>query len=309
MVLIIVGVILIGCSESVNIITQPDTSGKISRELVGCWELAEADHYLEGNLFITFDGNGVEYIAGGALILTNQYDFHTKEYELTDDLLRFDGRVYRRNNIRYQPSPCDYFPDEGMIKLFLIDGIYHHSIRVGYDRDREKFFERRSVWTEEKGFEQDTVYYLVESPAYYCTRWPDRSSMSWMTRVRGVMWTLYPIHSFEADYYSRTINDTTLKIGTLRSVDEIMYSRYGEMHLNHYYRDSDHWLGKMFFGNSTKGYFTRDIGMIAMEYEEETHTDIEIYHKTELIDYFNPMTTQIARQAFLEWDPPAKSDP
>ncbi len=148
-ILLIVSITIlnIGCwdwNAPVTPIVPPDN---FTDELVGCWELIESDRFFEGNLFITLDGEGIEHTAYGTTFQTDSFDFHALEFVLTENKLSFQDRTYYRNNIEPMKSPCEYFPDEGMIKLFTVDDSYALSIHTKFVPEKNLFLEQRKIWS------------------------------------------------------------------------------------------------------------------------------------------------------------------
>ena len=215
--------LLLSCAEE-TLITPADEE-PFDRDPVGCWELVSSNSLFEGNLFVMVDGNATEYAVRGFEMRTYNHDFKELQYTLAENELYFWDRIYKRNNDIPMESPCKYFPDEGLIKIFQVNDVFVFCLRVGYDYENAWFFERRSIWSPEYGLEQDTILYKVRS---------DKIDVSWIGyekwffefwRIEYALdpWPPYPPRS----YRIQSIGDSTIIIGDISDIDVIAYN-YGD---------------------------------------------------------------------------------
>jgi hypothetical protein len=285
LILVSVFLTLNGCSE--EIVITP-TQEEFDKDLVGCWQLIQSDELFEGDLFVTLDGNAVEYAVVGQTFQENHYDFLEFDYSLIDDKLMFDGKVYQRNNVEPMESPCEYFPDEGMVKVFLVNDGFCFCIKTLYDKNKCRFIERRSIWSSDYGFERDSLEYLVEEEFVYI----DARSYLPLRDEENLYWAKWfdefgPMTRYI--FRRKVISDTTFAIGTLHTIDVIDYS----------WRDNDLFelpmLECLRFWKLITAYFAPDLGPVLYEYGVDRLTPIE--NRAELLYYYNPVKSDIAYMA------------
>ena len=150
--------LLSGCDEQILI---PENS-EIEQELIGVWALVEADELMEGDLVIDRNGTGTEYGVYGRDIIEQKYDFSLIDYSLEEDKLLFSNRIYKRNPTEKKRSPNFIFPDEGIVKIFIVDDSLPFVVKVGYNSTLDLFFKKLSIWSPQFGYEIDTLWYRVE---------------------------------------------------------------------------------------------------------------------------------------------------
>ncbi len=158
---IIVAILIccIGCEER---IVAPGNSGPDANpELIDVWSLVKADHLWEGDIIIDAYGIGVEYGVNGREFCEQKYDFSRIEYSLVDNILSFEDKIYKRNSTDKKRSPNFIFPDEGLVKLFLIDNALPYVVKTGYNSDLDLFYKKISIWSPQFGNEVDTMWYRV----------------------------------------------------------------------------------------------------------------------------------------------------
>lgn len=159
----------IGCEE--KIIVQRSSESEFDHELIDVWTLIEADHLWEGDLIIDAYGTGVEYVVDGRNFKEQKHDFTKMEYSIEGNILTFKDRKYKRNITEKKRSPNFIFPDEGLVKLFLIDDILPFVVKVGYNSNLDLFYKKLSIWSPQFGYEVDTLWYRVLEdficPAYF----------------------------------------------------------------------------------------------------------------------------------------------
>jgi len=289
-IILLIGLLTLSSCSTDETITTPEPE-PFNKDLVGCWELTQSDELFEGDLFVTLDGKATEYAVYGRTILTNQYDFLEVDYSLIDDELTFEGRIYHRgSNDEPVTSPCKYFPDEGMVKVFLVNDGFCLIVKVGYDRDKELFFERRSIWSRSFKLEQDIMEYDVTSDKVYI----DPGKIEFDPDLQ-VYWAKdYPPAPSDYRYIDklRVVPDTTIAIGRVRSLEHYWY-HYNNRIINDYF--DKRWLLQLDYGRLGYVYFISELGSVMLDY----YFSIPRYprfhearwHHVELIDYFNPLKT------------------
>ena len=287
-------IIFTGCQKTGDLLIKPEQGTASISDLVGCWELVSADNLFEGDLFVTCDGMGTEYAVVGREFRKQTIDFGDVDYEFVDGQLAFAGRLYKRNNRQQQVSPCNYFPDEGLIKLFLIDGNFPMTVKVGYDEECRFFTERRSVWSGAHKFERDTIWFEVTNDSISVRAFSSSSS------------TFLP-HWFYGDvidwveprfYDKRLVHDTTFVAGEFRFVEHMIYFFRGcEV------TDESGLLDRICYNNLHSCYFVPEIGSVMSEHYwyMSNHGMAYGQNKVELVDYFNPLTTVEAHRARADY--------
>jgi len=284
-----------GCQQTVITPTEPDKSAVLNEDLVGCWELVEADSLFEGDLFITCDGLGTEYSIVGREFRKKVFDFRVIEYDLVDGLLLFAGRWYEPKNRAQQLSPCDYFPDEGLVKSLLIDGRIPLTIKTGWNDEHQLFTERRSLWNVWHGFEQDTIWFRVTD---------DSITVTGVNFYFGALWPLWleNVSSFQPEpryFDKRYVNDTTFAVGGFRHIQQMLYyDRFCEV------SDEAGILDWICYNNLSSCYFAPEIGVVMADhlwYRDGYSLDYS-QNRVELIEYFNPLTTVEARRARMDFN-------
>ncbi len=288
-----VAIIFTGCTETTYI--PPTAADEFDKNLIGCWSLAASDSLFEGDLFITIDGTATEYSVFGSEFRTNNYDFREMDYSLIDNELQFMDRLYKRaDNANPVESPCEYFPDEGLIKLFSVNESYVFCVRVGYDHDREVFFEHRSIWSPQFGYEQDTVIYNVtrDKIDYCCVK------SGWEPWFREFWAEVILLDEHEPSRLRRLciIRDTTFVAGQMRRIDVMGYRD------NSAYWDEPTLLQELEFWMLDIAYFAPELGVVIYEFVTYPWYDSTAkYSKSELVAYFNPQKTvkaELARRDF-----------
>ena len=290
LILVSVFLTLNSCSE--EIVINP-TQEEFDKDLVGCWQLVQSDELFEGDLYVTLDGNAVEYTVLGQTFQENHYDFLEVDYSLTDNKLSFDGRVYQRNNLEPMESPCEYFPDEGMVKVFRAYDAYCLCVKVGYDRVRNCFFEKRSVWSPTYGLEQDTILFYVSYQDIYfdCIiyGWRPYKRLFWEQEI-----FIDEIPETPPIRRRALIIDTSFTFGSLQWVDVIAYTFYDPWENPSLLQELEYWtLDAVYFGQGLG-----PVLYVNKEYDDSNPWEVIVnYKKIELISYCNPQMSVLADMA------------
>jgi len=288
-----IAIILAGCTETTYI--SPTVPDEFDKNIVGGWSLIASDSLFEGDLFITIDGTATEYSVFGSEFRTNDYDFREMDYILIDDELQFMDRLYKRaDNANPVESPCEYFPDEGLIKLFRVNESYAFCVRIGYDNDREVFFEHRSIWSPQFGCERDTIIYSVTWDKILCSH-DKYNPIPW--------WREFWVFDIDVNDWGpepllervHIVRDTTLSIGPLSKVDIIQYNWFGSF-------ENQILLEELEFYTLSVAYFAPELGVVIYEYiNYGSYASNNKYFRSELVSYINPQKTvkaELARRDF-----------
>jgi len=288
--------LFVNCSEVPIAPTVPPDY--FTEDLVGCWELIESDEFFEGNLFITLDGKGVEYRTYGTTFQTSRFSFHILNHTLADDELTFRDRTYRRYNYKPEKSPCLYYPDDGMIKLYHIDDGYALSIRVKYDRERKLFLEKRKIWSLDFDLECDSTWFIVREHH--------------IQKSDGIR---NEYNEFWGDYWATSMRDKqlvssmALPYGVINDVEMVERSPIGKQWRawiyysdTPYYMSIVNWLFRLGSDMMTGQYFAPSLGVVATTYAWDEVDPLASDHRAEIVNYFNPLTTSAAKQARADWN-------
>jgi hypothetical protein len=212
-IIVAIFICCIGCEE--KILIPGSSTSEFDPGLVDYWTLIEADNLMEGDLIIEENGVGIEYGIYGHEILRQNYNFENINYTLTGDILEFLGRKYKRLLTRKKCSDCSIIPDEGLVKLFLIDNTIPMVVKVGYNSESDLFYKKRSVWSPQFGFEVDTLWLKIEEDQI---KWLVIDDPSDINSVRWTFQWIDPQHykepyfndPFEGPPIWKTIYDTTI---------------------------------------------------------------------------------------------------
>ncbi len=322
LLLILISVVFVSCQ---SLPQQPPETGyqpEFNTDLVGCWMLQSADSLFEGDLFITLGGTGVEYGAVGLEIQRREYDFLETEYSLETDYLHFNGRHYRRRMREPVYSPCDYFPDEGMIKLFSNSSGPPLCTRVNYDHDWNLFSEKWTVWSNDFGLENDTLLYDIEKYRIYCGSnnffdWYSRLEDDW--EYRHLFWAPFvPPDRWADEPYSespafRSVTNVNEDVAFTNSILSQMKLKYDEfygidyLHYQTYEEPTLNWLIYISYGWINEANFIKQLGVtsytvdqIEWSWRRNRYEESEYYLEfklgegqihLDLIDYINPLKT------------------
>ena len=207
-ILITIFICCIGCEE--KILVQGNSDSELEHKLIGVWTLVEADHLWEGDMIIDAYGIGVEYVVDGREFKEQKQDFMKIDYSLINNILTFNDRKYRRNTTEKKRSPNFIFPDEGLVKLFLIDDALPYVVKIGYNSNLDLFYKKISIWSPQFGFEVDTMWYRVLPDRLIEALVQDQSDS---TKTRFLPHIYDPKHFIDWDFEPslwRTIYDTTV---------------------------------------------------------------------------------------------------
>ncbi len=210
---ILISFCISGCEERILI---PGNS-EIEPELIGVWSLVEADDLMEGDLKISENGKGKEYGLYGRDFIRESHDFSVIDYILEGNFLTFENRVYKRNSTVNKRSSHMFMPDEGLVKLFLIDEALPLIMKIGYNSNLDLFYKKISLWSPQFGYEVDTVWFSVTEDFIYPAEVNDQSDRASIVLGEGIG---DPYNDEDSFFWSpwRAIYDTTFASGDYRVV-------------------------------------------------------------------------------------------
>ncbi|MFC2150669.1 hypothetical protein ACFLQV_04115 [Calditrichota bacterium] len=324
-ILLPICLILFSCSRHPQ--TAPDVPPDPvdPSELAGAWTLVSAEHVFEGDLFITKDGKGVEYTASGSIQRT-EYDFTKIECELKDNSLTFLDRAYTRRTEYPVESPCDYYPDEGMVKIFIINGSLPLTVRVLKSDIDGVFIERHSVWSRDIGFET-VEYKLVVEPTNIHIYGEDQvnsgtwrySSAVWLRDTRHFenFWPGFPYIEDVRSAISYSPADakflTTWHISYDADVPGDLCGTCSPLS-PYIYIHERHWLGVLNYVNMIAAEWNMNLGISRMQFsgfDMGAYDDALWYPyewnnpnsviNLELIEHFNPVQTDEFKAAWRDY--------
>lgn len=286
--------------------------------LAGAWTLVSADHFFEADLFITANGKGVEYSAIGSIQQT-EFDFNEIDFDATEGTLAFQGRTYKRRVTSPIESPCAYYPDEGMIKIFLVDGNIPLCVKTMYDNEKGVFLERHSVWHERSKFESMIYEFVVENGRvfFYDEDPDDRFSYTdtersmWIYSYQQPNWfeRRFTISFINEIVWQHKVDDAneikdTKQIITYDSDNQQDYGTSNPL-IGLLFNDDSEWFGKLNYLNLIKAVWKEEIGIVSMTidgYDRAKRAYLTWNlpdYRLQLISHINPYKTDKFKQC---WD-------
>jgi len=299
-ILTIIVAILICCNGCEERIVIPGNSGsEIDPQLIGAWSLVEADNLMEGDLIIEENGVGIEYGIYGHEILRLNHDFKNINFALNGDVLEFLNRKYKRLQTRKKCSSNPIIPNEGMVKLFLIDDTLPMVVKVGYNTQSNLFFKKRSVWSPQFGLEVDTLWYKIAEDRI---KWvgiddpSDSNSIRWSYQWIDPKHYKEPFGPFREPPLWKTIYDTTIasKYYTIIYQGPVYIS--GLWDSPYFYREINSQFGsyleRFHFSFASNSFVAENLGTIYAEWKNNYDYWDTIYfppfhHRICLIDHYN----------------------